>query len=111
MTRRTASKRHAFSLMEIMVAVSIVGLMAAMASQQYFGSMDNAREHTCELTKAEIEVQAQRFHRHFGRWPQPNLGDIRRMRDYFPDGLNVCPVDGSPYQLNPATHEVIGHIH
>lgn len=111
MTRRKPALRYGFSLMEIMVAVSIVGLMAAMASQQYFGSMAKARENTCRMQKGEIEIQVQRFHRRFNRWPSPTLNDIRRMPEYFPDGVEQCPVDETSYRLDPKTHQVVGHKH
>jgi hypothetical protein len=49
--------------------------------------------------------------KHEGLWPRSDLSDIGRDKDYFPKGLPVCAVDGSPYSLDPLTHRVLGHDH
>lgn len=49
--------------------------------------------------------------KHEGAWPQPDLSDIGRDKDYFPSGVPVCAVDGSPYRLDPITFRVVGHDH
>ena len=44
-------------------------------------------------------------------WPKDNLSDMARDRDYFPNGIPRCPVDGSRYRLDPKSHSVAGHSH
>ena len=44
-------------------------------------------------------------------WPKDDLSDIGRDRDYFPNGIPTCPVDGSAYYLDPVLHRVAGHGH
>jgi hypothetical protein len=49
--------------------------------------------------------------KHEGLWPRNDLSDIGKDKDYFPRGVPVCPVDGSPYRLDSLSHRVIGHEH
>lgn len=94
-----------------MVALAVVAMMSTMASQQYLNSMPKARVNTCHLTKAEIEVQVERYYRNMGRWPQTNLSDIAGLTEYFSDRPQRCPVDNSAYRLDPRTRHVVGHNH
>ncbi|HOY64441.1 MAG TPA: hypothetical protein PLK80_03800 [bacterium] len=43
---------------------------------------------------------------HGGVWPNPDLSDIGRDKDYFPNGVPICPYNGMPYALDPTTHRV-----
>ena len=40
-----------------------------------------------------------------------NLSDIGANSSYFPDGLPICPVDGSSYSIDTTTLRVNGHTH
>ncbi|MEW5946312.1 MAG: hypothetical protein AB1742_08945 [bacterium] len=46
-----------------------------------------------------------------GRWPKEDLSDVARDRDYFPNGIPRCPVNNTPYRLDPVLHRVVGHEH
>ena len=49
--------------------------------------------------------------KHDGLWPRNDLSDIGRDNNYFPKGVPSCPIDGSPYRLDPVSHRVLGHDH
>ncbi|HOX29422.1 MAG TPA: hypothetical protein PLQ76_09750 [bacterium] len=49
--------------------------------------------------------------KHDGQYPAIDLSDIGRDRDYFPRGIPPCPVDGTPYKLDPVSHRIMGHEH
>jgi hypothetical protein len=49
--------------------------------------------------------------KHDGLWPRDDLSDIGRDKNYFPKGVPACPIDGSPYRLDPVSHRVKGHEH
>ena len=45
------------------------------------------------------------------RWPKDDLSDIARDRRYFPNSIPRCPVNDTPYRLNPVLHRIAGHAH
>lgn len=103
-------RTKAFSLIELLAVVAMLGLVAAVLftrTEAMLGSADSA---ICDAHVAEIEVQAQRWRRTHGAWPSANLNELVGPSDYFPAGLPVCPVDGAAYTLD-ANGRVSGHIH
>lgn len=44
-----------------------------------------------------------------GNWPANNLSDIGADVNYFPQGIEVCPISGEAYRLDATNHRVIGH--
>jgi hypothetical protein len=66
----------------------------------------------CRRNVQTINLEVEFWYvKHEGLWPRADLSDIGRDTDFFPSGVPACPVDGSPYRLNPITHRVIGHEH
>lgn len=103
--------RKGFSLLEMLVVITILGVLAALVIPRLTGHATSAKTTGCRAHKAMIEVQAQLWRRHQGAWPAANLGNIGADSQYFPDGLPTCPVDGSAYQIDAATGKVVGHAH
>jgi prepilin-type N-terminal cleavage/methylation domain-containing protein len=105
-------RRHeAFSLVELLAAVTVLAVLAVMVIPRIVGSATDASNSACHVNQGEIEIQAQLWYRNTDAWPAADLGDIGSDPDYFPEGLPTCPVDGTPYTLDPVTHEVVGHDH
>jgi len=63
------------------------------------------------LYKGDIEIQAELWRHNTGSWPASNLATIGADVNYFPEGLPICPVDGTPYTIDPLTGLVVGHNH
>lgn len=103
-------RREAFSLLELMAAVVLVGVLAAIALPRVTGTVDAADVAVCRVHRAEIEVQARRWRQANGGWPASNLADIGIDNGYFPSGVPTCPFDGSSYTLD-ADGRVVGHAH
>jgi prepilin-type N-terminal cleavage/methylation domain-containing protein len=101
--------RPAFSLLELLMVVTILGIIAAMVLPRVVVSTDKTKEATCLHTRGEINVTVERYYLHTGNWPANDLSDIGADQDYFPDGIPVCPVTGQAYRLDPTTHRVVGH--
>ena len=93
------------------MALTIMGVLAFIlvprASLQGFAARVNA----CHVNTGNIETQAQLWFRNKGTWPATSLSDIGGNVTYFPDGLEVCPVDGSSYTFSSSTQAVVGHTH
>jgi general secretion pathway protein G len=102
-------KRVAFSLLELLAVVSILGIIAALVLPRVVVSTDRTKEATCHHTRAEINITVERYYLHTGAWPANDLSDIAADPNYFPDGLPACPTSGEAYRLDPTTHRVVGH--
>jgi type II secretory pathway pseudopilin PulG len=99
------------SLAEILAVVVLMGILAAIILPRFARPRDQAQGRTCEVSKGNIEVQAQLWFRNKGVWPQADLSDIGADPTYFPDGLPTCPADGSAYVFDSTTQRVTGHAH
>src|SRR3954467_9409320 len=95
------STRSAFSLMELLAVVVILGIIAALIVPRVTSGTDAAKDKTCEHNRAEINITVEQFYLHNSAWPASNLSDIGADPNYFPDGLPTCPVSGLPYRLDP----------
>ena len=95
--------------MELLAVVTILGIIAALLLPRVTLSQDSAKEACCLHNRTEIDITVERYYIHTGDWPDDDLSDIGTDPDYFPDGVPSCPVSGDPYQLDPATHRVLGH--
>lgn len=97
--------------MELMAALVIIGIMAALIVPRLLGHNDTAKKNACYANQGDIELQVQLWKRNLGSYPLANLSNIGADTNYFPSGLPVCPVDGSAYTIDTTTGLVIGHTH
>ena len=113
MRRFCANSTHGLTLVELMAIVAIIGVLAGLVIPRITADSSSAKKNACYVIKGDIEVQVQRFYRNEGSWPATSLADMAPpgTYEYFPDGLPVCPVDGSSYAIDASTHEVVGHTH
>lgn len=101
--------RAAFSLMELLAVVTILGIIAAIILPRVVLSTDKTKEATCHHSRGEINMAVEQYYIHTGNWPANDLSDIAADLNYFPSGIPACPVSGQPYRLDPTTHRVVGH--
>lgn len=100
-----------FSLVELMAVIAIVGTIAALLIARVAGKQDAADIAACHVYKGDIEVQAELWITNTGSFPAANLANIGADTRYFPEGLPVCPVDGTAYTIDTSTGLVLGHTH
>ncbi len=103
--------RHGISLLELLAAISIIGVLAAAIVPRLGRGSSLAKSEACAVQREVIQIQARLWRREHGRWPRPNLRDVGADKDFFPEGLPTCPVDGSTYRINRKTGLVLGHDH
>lgn len=108
---RSGYSRAAFSLVELMGVLAIIGLLAGVILPRIVGSDENSKIAACATHKGDIEIQAELWMHNSGSWPAANLSDIGTNANYFPNGLPTCPVNGSVYTINPQTGRISGHTH
>ncbi|MBM3999563.1 MAG: prepilin-type N-terminal cleavage/methylation domain-containing protein [Planctomycetes bacterium] len=109
--RPPAARRSAFSLMEMLAVVTILGVLAALIVPRFTGQAKAARKNACDVNRGNIEVQCQLWYRNKGAWPAAALSDIGADPKYFPDRIPACPVDSTAYTIDRSTGRVVGHSH
>jgi prepilin-type N-terminal cleavage/methylation domain-containing protein len=106
MKKVTYRKRAAFSLMELLAVVTILGIIAAIIVPRVTVSSDTAKQKVNSHNKATINAAVERWYIEKGAWPANNLSDIGADANYFPDGIPTNPVSGAAYALDGTTHRV-----
>jgi general secretion pathway protein G len=106
---------RAFTLIEIMVVVVILGILAATIIPQFIGTTKDAKISAAKSQVAELESALERFYVHMDRYPTAEEGlkvlvdppandDGKKWRGPYIKQLRDDPW-GNPYQyLNPGTH-------
>ena len=111
--KTNAKSTSAFTLIEIMVVITIIGVLAAMAVPNILESVEKSRCETCVINLKNIEGAKVRWaaeHRKLST-ETPSNDDLFGKGKYIRDIL-VCP-SGGTYSLNPVddrpTCSVAGH--
>ncbi len=101
-------KHRAFSLLELLAVITILGFLASIILPRVTASAAAAKEKTCFHHRAQINAAVEIYALNNGALPN-DLSDINTP-DAFPEGIPNCPVSDVPYVLNPTTKRVLGHL-
>jgi general secretion pathway protein G len=112
--KNKANHQSAFTLIEIMVVVVILGILAATIIPQFIGTTHDAKVSAAKATIAELESARERFYIHVDRHPtseeglkvlvEAPSGDDKKWRGPYIKMLRADPW-GHPYQYrNPGVH-------
>ena len=71
---RTQPKSRAFSLLEIMIVVIVIGIIAATILPQFIGTTYDAKVSTAKGHISELESAIERFNVHMDRYPTMEEG-------------------------------------
>ena len=108
-------KSPAFSLLEIMVVMVIIGILAATILPQFIGTTEDAKINTAKSQVAELDSAVERFYIHMDRYPTAEEGlkvlvdppageDAKNWRGPYIKQLRDDPW-GNPYQyVSPGVH-------
>jgi general secretion pathway protein G len=106
MRKSSTTRRSAFSLLELLAVVTILGVIAAIIIPRVTVSSSTAKLRVRDHHKGTINAAVERYYVDNNAWPANDLSDIGANTNYFPSGIPTNPVDGSPYTLNATTHRV-----
>jgi general secretion pathway protein G len=99
-------KRTAFSVIELLAVVTILGIIAAIIVPRVAFSSDTAKAKVDAHNRATINSAVERWYIEKGTWPNSNLTPMSTDLNYFPSGVPKNPVTGANYTLNNSTHRV-----
>ena len=110
MRRDQPQRRTAFSLLELLAVVTIIGIIAAIIVPRISGQALEGKVKVCFQYKGDIDSALERYYFNTGSFAN-NLSQIANNDDYYPDAIPVCPVDGSSYTIDGTSHRISGHTH
>ena len=87
--RRTSRARRAFTLLEVMLVLLIIGLLATVAAVNLVGAADRARVQQTKTSIKMIESALKQFYFTHGRYPPTEAG----LGALVPDYLESMPTD------------------
>lgn len=103
--KRNRTCRRAFSLMELLAVVTILGIIAAIIVPRVTTSSDTAKAKVNAHNKGTINAAIERYYIENGSWPSATLKELN-ITAYFPDGIPTNPVSGASYTMNTTTHRL-----
>ena len=112
--KKYTRKNSAFTLVEIMVVVVILGILAAAIIPQFMGTTEDAKISTAKADISQLENALERFNLNLDRYPtseeglkaltEAPAGDEEKWRGPYIKLLRPDPW-GHPYQYRvPGTH-------
>ncbi len=102
-------KKRAFTLVELMIVVLILGALTVIAVPRITGGAQVAKISSCETNVDMINSQIELYYQNTGDWPN-NLKKVTDDPNYFPDTTApACPL-GTAYNYN-ASNRIDAHSH
>jgi prepilin-type N-terminal cleavage/methylation domain-containing protein len=105
----STTRTRAFTLVELMVVVLILGALAFVAIPRLTAGTTSAKIRSCESNVALMNRLAELYHQQKDAWPQ-NYNKFSTDTDYFPDDPPQCPF-GMTYSMDGANHHINAHSH
>ena len=87
------------SLLELLAALIIAASVSALGIHYLRPAGESSQQRSCDLTRALLQNDAQRFLESNGRLPRSDLQELRT-NQYSGPTLPVCPVTSQSYRLD-----------
>lgn len=95
-------KRSGFSLIELLLVVTILGIIAAIVVPRVSASADKSEEKVREHQMSTMGAAVERYYLNEGSWPT-DLTDL--VPDYLPDGVPAAP-GGGTYAIDGTSRRI-----
>jgi general secretion pathway protein G len=105
-SHRTRVVRHAFTLLEVLMVIVILGVLAALIVPQFTGTRERAMTDTAKIQIAGLDSDLERFKIHCGRFPTSDEGLAALLEK--PDDEGIAEKWAGPY-LKKAPKDPWGH--
>lgn len=103
---KSSNRRRAFSLMELLAVVTILGIIAAIIVPRVTTSSDTAKEKVDAHNRGTINAAIERYYITNSAWPSADLSELDVLA-YFPDGIPTDPTtNGTAYTMDGTTNRV-----
>lgn len=101
--------RTGFTLLELLAAVTIIGILAAIIIPRIGMSGQYAKVNVCKQYKADLETAIEKYRMDTGVFPS----DLSMLENdtYYPEAIPVCPVNNAAYTIDAITNRIAGHNH
>ena len=77
-----APPHRAFTLLEMLIVIVILGVLAAVIVPRFTVSAAEAKKNACARIKAQINTMVELWYFRKGKWPKANLSDIGADPEY-----------------------------
>ena len=104
MTERT---KKGFSLLELLAAVTILGIIASVLIVRITDNVSDAKVKTCFHNRSLINSALERYSLMEGTFAT-SLDDLDTP-DYLPGGVPTCPATSNAYTIDGVTSRISGH--
>ena len=96
-----ASRREAFTLIEVLIVVVIMAVLAATIIPQFSTSADDARKSSVEFTVHTLSSQIQLYKLHHSAFPAITAGSLPQMLQYTDKAGNTNATANSLFPYSP----------
>lgn len=93
------TKRTGMSLIEVLAALVIAAIVAALSIQYLRPAGDTGKQRSCDMTREILQTDTRRFTDSTGRAPSSNLRELGT-NQYSGTVLPTCPITAQSYRLD-----------
>lgn len=109
------ANKKGFTLIEMLIVVTIIGILAAIIMPRFLTSSDTAKKNSHKTTRQNINAQIELYHFNTNIWPADFAAASwgATPTDYFPDGQPVScnadvavawTIDATSHRIDTSTH-------
>lgn len=100
--------RSAFTLLEMLAAITIIGIIAAVVLPRISVQAFDAKGKVCSQYVSDINSAIEQYYLDKGSFPT-TVSEL--VPDYYPDVIPVCPAGGGAYTIDSTSKRVPSHSH
>jgi len=115
-------RNKGFTLIEMLIVVTIIGILAALIMPRFMSTADSARKNSHKADRQHINAQIELFYFNTGSypsgmssnsdWDEPIAGGGKTAgsyKNYFPDGVPVTCNQGTVWEIDSSTYRIKTH--